>query len=144
NVLLGHLIPAGTGFRAYQAIRVKHLAEPPAAEEFDEETMLSEAAQAAEALGASPDEPTGDISIGRTETLMGEASGAAGAGKEYPARPSRSPTRPRPPAGAVFMRATAARAVTDPGRVRRDAGGDHQEGTGRRPPARAAPSLPYG
>ena len=30
NVLLGHLIPAGTGFGAYQSIRVAHLAEPPA------------------------------------------------------------------------------------------------------------------
>jgi DNA-directed RNA polymerase subunit beta' len=28
NVLLGHLIPAGTGFRRYQDIRVKLLAEP--------------------------------------------------------------------------------------------------------------------
>jgi DNA-directed RNA polymerase subunit beta' len=28
NVLLGHLIPAGTGFRPYQNIRVEHLAEP--------------------------------------------------------------------------------------------------------------------
>ncbi len=35
NVLLGHLIPAGTGFRPYQEIRVQLLAEPPAFEEDD-------------------------------------------------------------------------------------------------------------
>jgi DNA-directed RNA polymerase subunit beta' len=28
NVILGHLIPAGTGFRKYQQMRVKHLGEP--------------------------------------------------------------------------------------------------------------------
>jgi DNA-directed RNA polymerase subunit beta' len=39
NVLLGHLIPAGTGFRPYQEIRVKMLAEPPMEEEDD---MLAE------------------------------------------------------------------------------------------------------
>ncbi|MEK6797952.1 MAG: DNA-directed RNA polymerase subunit beta' [Planctomycetota bacterium] len=31
NVILGHLIPAGTGYRRYQKIRVKHLGEPIAA-----------------------------------------------------------------------------------------------------------------
>ena len=35
NVLLGHLIPAGTGFRPYQEIKVQLLAEPPAFEEDD-------------------------------------------------------------------------------------------------------------
>jgi DNA-directed RNA polymerase subunit beta' len=39
NVLLGHLIPAGTGFRAYQEIRVKPLVEP-LPEEADEEEGL--------------------------------------------------------------------------------------------------------
>ncbi|QOI99875.1 MAG: DNA-directed RNA polymerase subunit beta' [Phycisphaeraceae bacterium] len=59
NVLLGHLIPAGTGFRPYQdGLKVKALAEPP--EDFDDEnTMLEEAAQAAEALGAVRNEPLG-------------------------------------------------------------------------------------
>lgn len=28
NVILGHLIPAGTGFGRYQQMRVKHLGEP--------------------------------------------------------------------------------------------------------------------
>jgi DNA-directed RNA polymerase subunit beta' len=52
NVLLGHLIPAGTGFRPYQEIKVKALVELPPEEEFDEEAMLAEAAAAAEAVGA--------------------------------------------------------------------------------------------
>jgi DNA-directed RNA polymerase subunit beta' len=55
NVLLGHLIPAGTGFRPYQEIKVKPLV---AIEEDDEseEEMLEEAAAAAEALGADPND----------------------------------------------------------------------------------------
>jgi DNA-directed RNA polymerase subunit beta' len=31
NVILGHLIPAGTAFQPHQNLRIKHLAEPPAA-----------------------------------------------------------------------------------------------------------------
>jgi DNA-directed RNA polymerase subunit beta' len=31
NVILGHLIPAGTAFAPHQQLRIKHLAEPPAA-----------------------------------------------------------------------------------------------------------------
>jgi DNA-directed RNA polymerase subunit beta' len=51
NVLLGHLIPAGTGFRPYQEIRVKPLVAIE--EDWDDEAeMLEEAAAAAEALGA--------------------------------------------------------------------------------------------
>ena len=46
NVLLGHLIPAGTGFRGYQELRVARLAEPPSTPEQDEEAMLAEAAEA--------------------------------------------------------------------------------------------------
>jgi DNA-directed RNA polymerase subunit beta' len=58
NVLLGHLIPAGTGYRPYQDIRVKLLAEPlPEAQ--DDESMLAEAVEAAEALGADRNEPLG-------------------------------------------------------------------------------------
>ena len=33
NVILGHLIPAGTGYNAHQRLRVKHLVEAPAAED---------------------------------------------------------------------------------------------------------------
>ena len=58
NVLLGHLIPAGTGFRPYQEIKVRPLVELPPEEEDDEE-MLAEASAAAAALGASPSESLG-------------------------------------------------------------------------------------
>src|ERR1700745_986460 len=33
NVILGHLIPAGTAFNPHLNLRIKHLAEPPAIEE---------------------------------------------------------------------------------------------------------------
>ena len=59
NVLLGHLIPAGTGFRPYQDIRVKLLAEPLPGEGEDERAMIAAAAEAAEALGADRDAPLG-------------------------------------------------------------------------------------
>ncbi|MBI1190738.1 MAG: DNA-directed RNA polymerase subunit beta' [Tepidisphaera sp.] len=58
NVLLGHLIPAGTGFRPYQEIRVKPLVALEDDEE-DQEEMLAEAKAAAEALGADRNEPLG-------------------------------------------------------------------------------------
>jgi DNA-directed RNA polymerase subunit beta' len=54
NVLLGHLIPAGTGFEPYQKLKVKRLVEPPPTEVYDEEDMMREATEAAEALGAEP------------------------------------------------------------------------------------------
>ncbi len=72
NVLLGHLIPAGTGFRAYQAIRVKTLAEPPAGES-DDQTMLEEAARAAEELGADRNVVIG---IPQVEIPVGAPSGS--------------------------------------------------------------------
>jgi DNA-directed RNA polymerase subunit beta' len=59
NVLLGHLIPAGTGFRPYQEIRAKLLAEPVDGDGEDEERMLEEASEAAEALGAERGEELG-------------------------------------------------------------------------------------
>jgi len=52
NVLLGHLIPAGTGFEPYVKMRVKRLVEPEPTMHEDEETLMAEAAEAAEALGA--------------------------------------------------------------------------------------------
>ena len=42
NVILGHLIPAGTGFKPYLGIKVKHLAAPPAPVELGAEEVLSE------------------------------------------------------------------------------------------------------
>jgi len=62
NVLLGHLIPAGTGFRPYEQLRVAHLVEPPSPEEPDDQ-MLAEAAAAAEALGADPKESLGSPAV---------------------------------------------------------------------------------
>ncbi len=59
NVLLGHLIPAGTGLKPYQDIKVKYLVEEPIEEELDEEEIMMEATEAAEALGASADDPLG-------------------------------------------------------------------------------------
>ncbi|MEO0966198.1 MAG: DNA-directed RNA polymerase subunit beta', partial [Planctomycetota bacterium] len=52
NVLLGHLIPVGTGFTKYTGMEVVKLAEPPAAEAPTVEQQLEEAAQYAEAAGA--------------------------------------------------------------------------------------------
>ncbi len=54
NVLLGHLIPAGTGFKPYTQMVVRKLAEPPRTEEEDLELVAAEAAQTAEAIGAEP------------------------------------------------------------------------------------------
>ncbi len=58
NVLLGHLIPAGTGFRPYQAMSAQVIGAPAATMD-DEEAMMLEAAEEAERLGASTDEPLG-------------------------------------------------------------------------------------
>jgi DNA-directed RNA polymerase subunit beta' len=55
NVLLGHLIPAGTGFRPYQDIRVKYLVEPPSDVDFDDEEMLGEGDSAGVLGEAKPD-----------------------------------------------------------------------------------------
>jgi len=76
NVLLGHLIPAGTGFRVYQSMQVAFFGEPPVDKtEVDEDAMLAEAAQAAEALGAESGEPTtSTLEVG--EILIGDAEKA--------------------------------------------------------------------
>jgi DNA-directed RNA polymerase subunit beta' len=53
NVLLGHLIPAGTGFEAYSKAKVKKLVDVP---EYDDEAaaaMYDEASREAEARGAA-------------------------------------------------------------------------------------------
>ncbi|MEN0020632.1 MAG: DNA-directed RNA polymerase subunit beta', partial [Planctomycetota bacterium] len=74
NVLLGHLIPAGTGFREHQAIKVKYLAEPPATEE-DEAEMIAAAAEAAEALGASSEDTIGVPQVAIRDTIAIEQPG---------------------------------------------------------------------
>jgi len=58
NVILGHLIPAGTAFRPHLNIKVKHLAEPPVPKVLEELREVKEAEAAAEkavkeALGIS-------------------------------------------------------------------------------------------
>ena len=58
NVLLGHLIPAGTGFDPYDTMKVEHLVEPPAIEEDEEAQMMHDAIEKAEAMGAQRGGPT--------------------------------------------------------------------------------------
>jgi DNA-directed RNA polymerase subunit beta' len=66
NVLLGHLIPAGTGYKPYVNARVIKLAEPPAAAVATREQEVEEATHLAELAGAqSPDE---------IETTVGEST----------------------------------------------------------------------
>ncbi len=74
NVLLGHLIPAGTGFKPYQSIRVVTLAEPPETSDDDQAEMMAEASRAAEALGAGRHDALG---VPQVEVpLNGAATGA--------------------------------------------------------------------
>ena len=46
NVILGHLIPAGTAFKPYLDMRVKHLVEAPLPKEFEEAEEIKEAKEA--------------------------------------------------------------------------------------------------
>ena len=43
NVILGHLIPAGTAFGTYNSLKIKHLAEPPALPGDEVEAEISSA-----------------------------------------------------------------------------------------------------
>jgi len=79
NVLLGHLIPAGTGFHEHQRIRVQPLVEPPADAEYDEGAMLADAAEAAESLGAERDESRAGFSVEIGESLAGSSEHAESA-----------------------------------------------------------------
>ncbi len=67
NVLLGHLIPAGTGFRPYQEISVQPLVAPAEQDAGDDE-MYEDAARTAEAYGAdtasAPQVEVKDVMIG--------------------------------------------------------------------------------
>ena len=66
NVLLGHLIPVGTGFKTYLNMRVIKLAEPPVQESTTVEEELEAATNAAEAAGAEVPE--------QIETTVGQSS----------------------------------------------------------------------
>jgi DNA-directed RNA polymerase subunit beta' len=46
NVILGHLIPAGTAFKPHLDIKVKHLVEAPLPKEFEEAKDIKEAKEA--------------------------------------------------------------------------------------------------
>ena len=46
NVILGHLIPAGTAFKPHLEMKVKHLAEAPLPKEFEEIREVKEAKEA--------------------------------------------------------------------------------------------------
>jgi DNA-directed RNA polymerase subunit beta' len=48
NVIIGKLIPAGTGMRRYRSVRVKPMVEPPEFEEHVEADLLSEGGAVAE------------------------------------------------------------------------------------------------
>ena len=54
NVLLGHLIPAGTGFEPYANLRIQKLVAEPEMDDDADMTGLEAARRAAEALGAEP------------------------------------------------------------------------------------------
>ena len=73
NVLLGHLIPAGTGFRQYQNIRVKPLVELDEID-YDDEMMLEEAASAAERLGADRNESVGVPQVEVKDVMIGDTA----------------------------------------------------------------------
>ena len=74
NVLLGHLIPAGTGFKPYTQLRVKKLAEPPSEDMPSREEDIKDAAAMAEAAGAvAPDQITTTVGESRlVAQLLGE------------------------------------------------------------------------
>jgi DNA-directed RNA polymerase subunit beta' len=75
NVLLGHLIPVGTGYKPYSQLKVIKLAEPPTQEEPSREEDLMDAAALAEAAGAeSPEEIIKTVGESRlVAQLLGEA-----------------------------------------------------------------------
>jgi DNA-directed RNA polymerase subunit beta' len=74
NVILGHLIPAGTGFDAYQRIRVQKLVEVPAGDETSDEAFLDEAAEEAEDLGAARPGEESTISDSQTFRTVADVS----------------------------------------------------------------------
>ncbi len=59
NVILGHLIPAGTAFKPYLDIKVKHLAEAPLPKEFEEMKEIHEAKEAEDKADAAIKEALG-------------------------------------------------------------------------------------
>ena len=54
NVILGHLIPAGTGFAKHSQMKILHLAEPP--EEIEIDPAIRSAREAFMRIGETEDE----------------------------------------------------------------------------------------
>ncbi|MCC7192364.1 MAG: DNA-directed RNA polymerase subunit beta' [Phycisphaeraceae bacterium] len=79
NVLLGHLIPVGTGFKPYTNLKVVKLAEPVAQEAPSREEDLQDAAALAEAAGAeTPDQIKTTVGESRlVAQLLGEVDPTA-------------------------------------------------------------------
>ena len=80
NVLLGHLIPVGTGFREYQKMGITYLAEPAQPEQLSVEEEIAAAAEVAEMAGAlAPEEVAAGTTIGDSalvaQLLGDEANG---------------------------------------------------------------------
>ena len=73
-MLLGHLIPVGTGYRDYQNMEVVKLAEPPQQEALSVEEEIEQAAMIAEAAGAeTPEQITSTVGDSRlVAELLGE------------------------------------------------------------------------
>ncbi|MFI4860774.1 MAG: DNA-directed RNA polymerase subunit beta' [Phycisphaerales bacterium JB063] len=70
NVLLGHLIPVGTGFREYQTMSVKYLVEPSQPEALTVEEEIAAAAELAEAAGAlAPEEIEEGSTVGDSKLV---------------------------------------------------------------------------
>jgi DNA-directed RNA polymerase subunit beta' len=59
NVILGHLIPAGTAFKPYLDLKVKHLVEAPLPREFEQMREIEEAKEAEEKAEAAVKEALG-------------------------------------------------------------------------------------
>jgi len=59
NVILGHLIPAGTAFKPYLNMKVKHLVEAPLPKEFEEAKEVKEAKEAEAKVDAAIKEALG-------------------------------------------------------------------------------------
>ena len=85
NVLLGHLIPAGTGFDQYSGLTIKKLVDEPTIEEEADAAMLAEAAEHAEAMGAERAEPVMEVfSTDEAELKMTDAGSTEVAVAEPP------------------------------------------------------------
>jgi DNA-directed RNA polymerase subunit beta' len=94
NVLLGHLIPAGTGFKPYTNMRVSRRGEPLPSEE-DHEMLHAITTEEAEARGAQPP-PMVEVPAGTDAT-----EGLQEALSDAPA----TPVEPSSPPAAVEMEA---------------------------------------